>query len=336
MGRTYEALVHGRSRREAPDEASVPSTTFLPFVPEHVEPDMSAHADSDPALLGSTADTALGGDKLRDNNDVPYIEVGGPRGSAPTLSPLIAPTSIPNPQPLKLTPVPAPVEQTPPTVAFFPLPEQQPLDVARVSRELVALHRPDHASSAQYRSMLAGIAGQHTGNACPLLVFTSVGQDVDVATIILNLAITRAREEQKRLLVIEANHAQPLLAERMGITSLPGLRELLRRDVPATIALKPTAQPRLYALPPGDPDLPVPQDAEARLPEVINHLRKRFDWLLVNAPEWGIDGSSEWLALGDAAYLVVRHDQWEKPEVEAAHQGILTAGAKLRGYMTIR
>jgi len=204
-----------------------------------------------------------------------------------------------------------------------------------MSRELVALHQPDHAASARYRSVLAGLSAQHTGTGSALMVFTTVGHAVESASIILNLAITRAREEQKRILVIEANHAHPLLTDRLGIAAQPGLRELLRRDVPYTIAVKPTVQPRLYALPLGDPDLPVPHDAEARLPEIIAALRKRFDWLLVNGPEWGEEGAADWVGLGDAAYLVVRHDQWDTPAVEDAHQAILIAGAKLRGYITI-
>jgi Mrp family chromosome partitioning ATPase len=167
------------------------------------------------------------------------------------------------------------------------------------------------------------------------LVFIPVGHAVEAATVILNLAVTRVREENKRLLVIEANHDRPLIAGRLGIGAQPGLRELLLRSVPTNVALHATAQPLLFALPPGDPDQPVSHEAEARLPGVVEQLRRRFDWLLVNGPEWGSGGSAEWAALGDAAYLVVYRDQWDAPEVEAAHEGIVKTGAKLRGYLTL-
>src|SRR5262249_43240251 len=132
------------------------------------------------------------------------------------------------------------------------------------------------------------------------------------------------------------NHERPLIAARLGIASLPGLRELLNRSIPMSIALHPTAQPNLFALPPGDPDVPVSGEAEARLPSVVELLRKRFDWILVNGPEWGCGGAAEWAGLGDAVYMVVREEQWDTPEVEAAHEAIVQNGGKLRAYITLR
>ncbi|MCE9532608.1 MAG: hypothetical protein K8T89_16035, partial [Planctomycetes bacterium] len=222
------------------------------------------------------------------------------------------------------------------SIGFFPLPDRPPLDPRRVSAELITFHHPEHSVSAQYRSLMAGLEAQHFGNSCPLLVFTTVGHVGEAAQVVLNLAITRAREENKRLLVIEANHERPMIADRAGVPSRPGFRELLSREIPMSAALQPTAQHGLFVLPPGDPDLPVSHEAEARLPKVVEQLRKRFDWLLVNGPEWGRGGSAEWAGLGDSVYLVVRHDQWDTSEVEAAHEAILQAGNPLRGYVTLR
>ena len=154
--------------------------------------------------------------------------------------------------------------------------------------------------------------------------------------MLLNLAITWAREGEGRLLVIEGDHQAPRVAERFGVVNVPGLRELLNGSRPVKAALQPTAQPRLFALPPGDPDLPVSHEAEAGLPDVIGRLRRRFEGILVNAPAWGSGGSAEWAAFGDAVYLVVRRDQWDTAEVEAAHEAIIAGGGKLRGYITLR
>ncbi len=342
MGRTYEALSHNRVVRErrALDEGAIPPTVFL--TPSHATPVAKAPVEVVREHPPETATpiTALADDLSHDDNSVPFIEVGGPRGSKPLYGPLVADTPIPNPRPLRLEPLSAPAPaliELPAngTVTFFPIPEQQPLDPARVAAELVAFHRPDHAVSVQYRRVLAGLAGQHPGVGCPLLVFTTVGHTIEAATAILNLAVTRAREESKRILVIEANHQQPLLAGRLGINAQPGLRELLQREIPMGVALHATAQSHLFALPPGNPDFPVSHEAEARLPGAVEQLRRRFDWLLVNGPEWGSGGAAEWAALGDAAYLVVPRDQWDKPEVEAAHEGIIKAGGKLRGYLAL-
>jgi Mrp family chromosome partitioning ATPase len=344
MGRTYEALSQHRIKRERDaEEASAPATVYAPVFPTPTT--ALKPADLLPPEVASdftTADTALADDLGRDHHDVPFIEVGGPRGSKPILSPEVAAflsdTKIQNPQPLKLEPTPIAPATTPVplSITFFPLPDRPPLNVDQVARELIALRQPDHAASAQYRGILAGIAAQHPGAGCPLLVFTTTNRETDAASIVLNLAITRARETNKRLLVIEANHEHPMVADQLGIASRPGMRELLNRAVPLAVALHPTAQPFLYALPPGDPEIPVSHEAEARLPDLVKQLRDRFDWLLVNGPNWGAEGASDWLGLGDAAYMIVRHDHWDGAEVEKAHQHITSAGIRLRGYVTLK
>ncbi len=344
MGRTYEALSHYRTKRDAPSlgEENIPPTAFVPVI--HSASEIYSHGEGDSdAPPGSTAVTALLEEPLRDDDTIPFVEVGGPRGTKPRYGPLVADTPVPNPkalvlEPSTIVPLDAPPEvehKSIQSVSFFPLPERPLLDSRQMAPSLVAFHKPDDRASAQYRELLAGLEAQHPGVGCPLLVFTTVGQATEAATVILNLALSRAREENKRLLVIEANHEQPLIAERLGIAAQPGLRELLSHSIPLSVALHSTAQKNLYALPPGDGDLPVSHEAESRLPQVVEHLRKRFDWLLVNGPEWGHGGAAEWAALGDAAYLVVRHDQWDTPEVEAAHEAILQANGKLRGYVTL-
>lgn len=338
MGRTYEALAHTRVKRNAPaDEEAIPPTAIIPTF--HPTPFETALSESDLESSCTTDDTALPEELWNDDDTVPFIEVGGPKGSPPRYGPQVAPTPVPNPARLRLdTPPPdVPTKLTDdPAVAFFPLPERSAPGPGQIAPELVAFHRSTHPVGAQYRAVLAAIAAQHPGVGCPLLVFTTVGRAVEAATVILNIAITRAREESKRSLVIEANHDHPLIARRLGIAPRPGMRELLNRSIPLNVALHPTAQEHLYALPPGDPELPVSHEAESRLPGVVNQLRKRFDWLLVNGPEWGSGGAVEWATLGDAAYLVVQQHQWDTPEVEAAHEAIIDAGGKLRGYITLQ
>ena len=340
MGRTFEALSHSRSIRVvAEDEMAIPPTAIVPdFLPQS-DAVTKYDADSDVDNDQATEDTALLDEFLKDNNEVPFIEVGGPRGSNPLYGPSIdQPTPVPNPSPLRFESAPPVVEKAEgiASVAFYPLPERAPPDACNVAAGLIAYHKPDHQSSGQYRGLMAGIAAQHPSAGCPLLIFTTIGHPIESTTTILNLAVTRARNANKRILVIEANHERPLIASRLGIAAMPGMRELLNRSIPMSVALHPSAQANLFALPPGDADLPVPHEAEARLPSVIEHLRKRFDWLLVNGPEWGGAGATEWASLGDAVYLVVHQEQWDKPEVEAAHEAIVKSGAKLRGYVTLR
>lgn len=334
MGRTFEALSNRTIVLAAEDEGEVPPTQVISVFPERDAMEASEDAEIDQA----SKDTALDNDDpLVDNDQVPFIEVGGPRAKSAPNSSSISLTPIPNPATLRLAPQLKLADNGRLQVAFYPLPER-PLnceDGKRIAPELIAYHHPDDPLSALYRSVQAGIAQQQTRPDCPLLVFTPIGHEEQAAIAVLNLAVTRAREENRRILVIEANHERPRIADRLGISSLPGLRELLNRGISLSAALHRTAQKNLYALPPGDPNVPVPHEAEERLPQVINHLRKRFDWLIVNAPEWGNGGAAEWAGLGDGVYLVVKQEQWESTQIEAAHEAMIQASIKLRGYVTL-
>ena len=391
MGRTFEALSQTRIKSHlAVVDEEIPPTAIVSVFQSEIG--RASTADAGVQLPGDQAssDTALLDELAKDNDGVPFIEVG-PKGSQPIYGPMVGLTPVPNPAPLRLNfplppdwrniPMPPPdwLKVPPPpmvefqklerpnvavppregrklerpnvplppmesqkselpvfSVAFYPMRPTEPKASDRIAPDLIAFHRPEHPVSANYRSLLAGIASQQSAGSCPLLIFTTVGREVEASSAILNLAITRAREESRRVLVIEANHERPLIADRLGIASLPGLRELLNRSIPMSVALHATAQSNLFALPPGDPDLPVSEEAEGRLPFVVQQLRKRFDWVVVNGPEWGSGGIAEWANLGDAVYLVVGADQWDSPEVEAAHEAIVGTGGKLRGYVTLR
>jgi hypothetical protein len=338
MGRTFEALSQRRFKRAAAvQDVAIAATAILPPIPAEIsESGADVVAESDECM----ADTALLDDFSRDNNDVPYIEVGGPKGTPPVYGPLVAPapTLMHQLPVIDVATLPAPrlVDSTPVwSVTFCPLPKSASAETGCMSSDLVAFHRPDHPVNTQYRVLLAGIAAQHTGPECPLLVFTSVGQGLDTATLLLNLAITRARATDQPTLIIDADRDCPRVATQLGIAQQPGMRELLDRSVPMSVALRPTAQAGLLALPAGDLELPVSRESEARLPDVLRRLRRRFDWIAARCAEWGPRGSNEWIGHGDAVYLVVRRDEWDNPIVEAAHEAIVKSGGKLRGYIAV-
>ncbi len=321
MGRTFDTLSHGRARRESQSGGLAPST-------DAENPEFSAIPDTPSIDTPIAVFEALPGD----NDDIPFIEVGGPRGTKtpPPARPIILAHS---------RPLPAVSEPAIPSVAFFPMRDglsQDTKDGKHLARELVAFHKPDHPVSGQYRLLMNGIASQKTTARSPLLIFTSVEAESDSAAVVLNLAITRAKNEKKRVLVIEANHERPAIAARLGVASLPGLRKLLNGSIPVSLGLHRTAQTNLFALPPGDPNVPVPGDAEARLPQLLDQLRDRFDWILVNAPAWGHGTAEEWARLGDGLYIIVHQDHWNSIEVETAQEGVIAAGGELRGYITLR
>src|SRR5271166_3972536 len=87
MGRTYEALSHGRANRVAETADSVAPKSLLPIFPPTVP------ASEDNVRIDDERPTIFD-DLAEDNSDIPFVEVGGPKGSQPIYGPLVDPVRI--------------------------------------------------------------------------------------------------------------------------------------------------------------------------------------------------------------------------------------------------
>jgi Mrp family chromosome partitioning ATPase len=306
MGRTFEVL-GGRKRMEPRAEAPA----AIPFP----QPDF---ADTSPApeLVPVTIDDLPG-----DNGAIPFIEVGGPRAKpAATPTPeLVAPKKQP--------------EVPPPEVTFHLLADVALPAFSPPAPELVAYHRPEHPAARQFRRLADGVAGQFPAGRVPVLLFTAVTGRHAGATV-ANLAVTRASDGIGRVVVIEAERCEGSSAERFGVPPVPGLRELLARMVPLAMALHRTSVDGIYILPAGNVRIGV--DEAARMPALVEQLRQRFDWILIDAPPWGTHVMTEWAKTSDGVYLVLKPEEWDSPQVDLAHEGIERAGGKVRGCVVVR
>ena len=165
-----------------------------------------------------------------------------------------------------------------------------------------------------------------------MLLFTPASARTAGTATVANLAVTRAADGFGRVLVVEAERGPGSAAERFGIPPVPGLRELLARTVPLGLGLHRTGVEGVYLIPAGKCE--VGTDEAARLPALLDQLRGRFEWILVDAPVWGTFPLADWARASDGVYLVLRPDEWDSPHADQAHDGIRRAGGKLRGCVT--
>jgi Mrp family chromosome partitioning ATPase len=266
---------------------------------------------------------------------VPFIEVGGPK--EPVLRLLPGPPSRPKP-PLPPDPDDGRPEESdsdtpPPPPGLFTI-RFQPLRAGRrpgrgFGPELIAFHQPDHPISVQYRSLAAEIIAQLPGSRPRVLLFTAAGQCAGTTTVVLNLAVSLARREDTTVTLVDANFARPSVAPRLGLPAAPGLGEALARQTPLTWCLQETPQQNLLVLPAGRP---AGSRAEGSLAALLEPLRDRNDWVLVDAAGWA-DGPepAELADACDAIYLVLRADDAGKPAVTALQDTILEQTGRLRG-----
>ena len=271
-----------------------------------------------------------------ENSDVPFIEVGAPSGriiskglQAPA-SPMILPLQRPAPgilaEPQPIVTQPAPVYfhisfQTLPTPKAPLLPAQR-----RFAPELVAFHAPDHPVAEQYRALIRELEKQLGPEQQKSLLFAATESGAGTTSVVLNLAITLARRGT-RVIIVDANPIRPALAERLGLSAHPGLQELLTRTVPLAWAILESGLPNLRVIGNGKP---AGDSSLAAWPALHDQLRRKAEWLLIDAGVW--NDQANWPACSEicqASYLVVR------PE-DTSMEKFPQQSERLRGYVLVQ
>jgi Mrp family chromosome partitioning ATPase len=202
-----------------------------------------------------------------------------------------------------------------------------------IDPELVAFHSPGHPVSGQYRELLTALLTALPGVRHQALLFAPALAETTAVTVLLNVAVTAARQGRRRVAVVDANLRRPEVAARLGLEEAPGLREVLGGTATLEQALQETEQASLAALAAGASAAGsgVRFVAET-MRSLLRQLRQRFDLVLVNGPLW--DGRPDGQVLGtacDAVYLVLPDREAETPEVDDLLQAVPRQGARLGG-----
>lgn len=317
MGRTLEALRQADTHRRG-------SGTAVPPV------------QKDPAA------------RPQDDGSIPFIEVGGPRGSIDGSAEVLA---EPPPQTKRIIRRPTVAESEKPPIhpilsGLAPIPEHVsfrplPLDGSlrpgrdRFASDLVTFHQPDHALSKQYDDLLESLASQ-LPRSSPVILCTGGPGATERSTVLLNLALAYARKGMGQAVAIDGGAG--LMASKLGLSPMPGLRDVLAGSATLQTAVRESGQANLQILTAGSADLDIDaQTSIEKTRQVLKHLRDHFDWLLIDGQAWDDSPALTALALAaDAIYLVVREADVKSPETTSLLRRIPQSGGRLCGYIVTR
>jgi Mrp family chromosome partitioning ATPase len=226
-------------------------------------------------------------------------------------------------------------EPTPLTVQFRPVQAELPPPQARFAPELIAFHRPDHHLSRQYQGLGTSLLASLPPARARVLLFTSVAPGAGTTTVLLNVAISFARQGKLRVVVVDANLRQPAVAERLGLPAVPGLAEVLGGAASLPDVLQETGQPNLLALTAGDPAAVArTRLAGEAMRSLLRQLRERFELVLLDTACWPAQPGLLPLATAcEAAYLVSPAAEAQGPEAEGLLQELRRQGVPVRGHL---
>jgi len=146
------------------------------------------------------------------------------------------------------------------------------------------------------------------------------------------------RRRGGRVAVVEANLRTPSFEVAFGTRAAPGLVELVEGTATLAEAAQPTSVPNLFAISAGQiTGSPASLFDAAGLPAVLEQLRERFDFVIVDLPPVNVYGDA--LILGprlDAAVIVIEADATRVPDVERARRALERAGVRFLGSVLNR
>ena len=284
--------------------------------------------------------------------EIPFVEIGGPSG--PVYSAGLSVIKLPEvvkaaktviePEPV-LPPV---VERTFPrlatpkylSVTFHDLTGRKRNEIEREGPDagLVALHLPDHPISGEYRTLRDEVRAQLPEPIPRVLWFTAAAGEAGTTSVLLNLAITLAKESAPRVLVVDANSDRASIADKFALAkSAPGLAEVLAQKIPLAWAVQASTMPNLQILPAGVAMAATGATIGQDFPKLIEQLRQWYDWVLIDSGVWGAMPERDAVcSTADAIYLVSRESDVERAEFSGLRGWVKELGGLLRGYVATR
>ncbi len=196
---------------------------------------------------------------------------------------------------------------------------------------------PESAVAETYRVLRTNLIFSSAEATGRVYVVTSARPGDGKTTTVGNLAAALAHNGA-RVLAVDADLRRPTLHLHFGLEMTPGLSDLIVGTSSLADVAKHTSVRGLQVVPCGyQPPNPAELLGSNSLKELIGVLRKRFDWVLFDAPP--VLAMADAMVLGgvvDGAVLVVRADETPLPSVHRAVDQLVGVGARLTGIVLNR
>jgi capsular exopolysaccharide synthesis family protein len=199
---------------------------------------------------------------------------------------------------------------------------------------LYAFHKPRSSEAEAFRGVRTALYFSTHGERHQVIQITSPDGGDGKTTIAANLAISMAQSGQKTVL-IDADFRKPRQQRIFGISSGIGLAGVLEGQAEVADEIRSTNIPGLSILPCG---FPPPNPAELltgpRLNELLNVLRDRYDFILIDTPPiLAVTDPCVVAPRVDGVLLVIRLSSKARPHAERAREILATLGARVLGVL---
>jgi protein-tyrosine kinase len=187
-------------------------------------------------------------------------------------------------------------------------PASAPAPSAELNSRVVVIAQPSSMAAEQYRILRTGLLKLRESRSLKVVQITSAGPADGKTVTALNLALSLAQKPGTRALLIEADLRKPALASFLNITRSPGLSDFLLGEAGLEEIVRPMCLPGFSLMTAGrEVDAPGDLLHSRRIGPLMEAVRQRFDWVVLDAPPLNLLADQEVLAAySDGILLVVR------------------------------
>ena len=174
-----------------------------------------------------------------------------------------------------------------------------------------------HLVTEAYQNLRTALIFGRREETGQVVLITGTAPQEGKTTTLVNIAKLLASSGEKAVAVdFDLRRAQ--LHARLGLTREPGVTDFFVRHADLDGLIRPTRVPNLFALTAGPlPPNPPAILARKQMADFLNHLRRHFDWILVDAPPVASVTDALLLARhADIVVYVVEHNNVDKKVIK--------------------
>ena len=152
----------------------------------------------------------------------------------------------------------------------------------------------------------------------------------------VNLAVSLAKDLESKVVIIDCDLRKGSIHELLGISSVPGMAEVLASDYDYTVALHPTKIDNLFVIPRGaPPENPAELLDSKKMKLVLEQLRaESISYVIIDTPPViTFTDASIICSKADAVALVVQAHRTQEAVVKKAKNLIQQAHGKFLGFI---
>jgi capsular exopolysaccharide synthesis family protein len=201
---------------------------------------------------------------------------------------------------------------------------------------LAAVPRYDEATvhlvTEAYQNLRTSLIFARKDEGGQVVLVTSTAPQEGKTTTLVNIAKLLASSGE-RTVVIDFDLRRAQLHSRLGLTREPGITSFFVKHEDLDVLIRPTRVPNLFALTAGPlPPNPPALLARRTVVDLFGHLRRHFEWVLVDSPPLASVTDALLVARhADAVVYVVQHNKVDKKLVKRSVNALRKATDNLLG-----